>query len=80
MWPINTRVSTIEQMISFEWMFIGALVGMLITSVFRPPPRKIPALPTPGDTEPFITSKGCVKFTSTETECTPTATSLASTI
>jgi hypothetical protein len=67
-------------MISFEWMFIGILVGMLVTSVFRPPPRKIPGLPTPDDSEPFTTTRGCVKFTSSETECTPTATSLASTI
>lgn len=67
-------------MISFEWMFIGAIVGLLVVSVFRPPPRKLPALPTPDDNEPFMTKNGCVKFKSTETECTPTATSLASTI
>lgn len=67
-------------MISFEWMFIGAVVGLLIVSVFRPPPRRIPSLPTPDDNEPFATQNGCVKFKATETECTPTATSLASTI
>lgn len=67
-------------MISFEWMFIGALVGLLVVSVFRPPPRKLPALPTPDDNEPFMTQNGCVKFKASETECTPTATSLASTI
>ena len=61
-------------------MFIGALTGLLVVSVFRPPPRKVPALPTPGDNEPFATQIGCVKFKSSETECTPTATSLASTI
>lgn len=61
-------------------MFIGLLVGLLVVSVFRPPPRKIPALPTPDDNEPFGTQTGCVKFKATETECTPTATSLASTI
>ncbi len=65
-------------MISFEWMFIGALVGLLVVSVFRPPPRKIPSLPTPDNTEPFFTGHGCVKFKSREEECTPTATSLAS--
>jgi hypothetical protein len=67
-------------MISVEWMFIGAIVGLLVVSVFRPPPRKLPALPTPDDNEPFMTKTGCVKFKSMETECTPTATSLASTI
>lgn len=66
-------------MISVEWMFIGLLVGMLVTSVFRPPPRRIPSLPTPDDTESFATQNGCVKFSAIETECTPTATSLAST-
>lgn len=67
-------------MISFEWMFIGALVGLLVVSVFRPPPRKIPTLPSPDNKEPFFTQHGCVKFTAKEEECTPTATSLASTI
>lgn len=66
-------------MISIQWMFIGAIVGLLVVSVFRPPPRKLPALPTPDDDEPFMTQMGCVKFSATETECTPTATSLAST-
>lgn len=65
-------------MISFEWMFIGAIVGLLVVSVFRPPPRKIPTLPTPDNTEPFFTQHGCVKFKVKEEECTPTATSLAS--
>jgi hypothetical protein len=65
-------------MISFGWMFIGALVGLLVVSVFRPPPRKIPTLPTPDNNEPFFTTNGCVKFKSMEQECTPTATSLAS--
>lgn len=65
-------------MISLEWMFVGALVGLLIVSVFRPPPRKIPTLPTPDNIEPFFTTNGCVKFKAKEEECTPTATSLAS--
>lgn len=60
------------------WMFIGALAGLLVVSVFRPPPRKIPTLPTPENTEPFFTKNGCVKFVAKEEECTPTATSLAS--
>jgi hypothetical protein len=65
-------------MISLEWAYIGAIVGLLVVSVFRPPPRKIPTLPTPDNTEPFFTKDGCVKFTAKEEECTPTATSLAS--
>jgi hypothetical protein len=65
-------------MISPGWMFIGAIVGLLVVAVFRPPPRKIPTLPTPDNTEPFFTKSGCVKFKAKEEECTPTATSLAS--
>lgn len=67
-------------MIDFLWLFVGIFVGMLIVSVFRPPPRKLPSLPTPDDEEAFHTGSGCVTFKTTETECTPTATSLASTI
>lgn len=67
-------------MIDFLWFFIGIFVGLLIVSVFTPPPRKLPTLPVPGDEEAFNTGSGCVKFKSIETECTPTARSLASTI
>jgi len=65
-------------MISLPWMFLGALVGLLVVAVFRPPPRKIPTMPTPDNAEPFFTTNGCVKFKSKEEECTQTATSLAS--
>jgi hypothetical protein len=67
-------------MIDFLWLFVGVFVGLLVVSVFRPPPRKLPSLPTPDDKATFNTGSGCVKFEATETECTPTATSLASTI
>jgi hypothetical protein len=67
-------------MLDFFWMFMGVFVGLLIVSVFRPPPRKMAALPTPDDDEPFSTNVGCVRFKAEETECTPVATSLASTI
>lgn len=65
-------------MIDIFWMTIGVFVGLFVVSVFRPPPRKVPSLPTPDNNEPFFTQKGCVKFTAKEEECTPTATSLAS--
>jgi len=65
-------------MISLPWMFLGALVGLLVVAVFRPPPRKVPTIPTPDNVEPFFTANGCVKFKANEEECTPTATSLAS--
>lgn len=63
-------------MFSLTWIFIGALVGLLIVAIFTPPDRKIPALPTPGDDESFHTQSGCVKFKAEEVECMPSATSL----
>lgn len=63
-------------MLSITWIFIGALVGLLIVSVFTPPDRKIPSLPTPDNDESFYTQSGCVKFKAEEVECMPSATSL----
>lgn len=63
-------------MISITWLFIGILVGLLVVSVFIPPNRKVPSLPTPHCTDVFHTENGCVKFKTREVECTPSATSL----
>lgn len=63
-------------MISLFWLFVGAVVGLLMSSVFIPPARKIPALPTPGNDQPFHTESGCVKMVAEEVECMPSATSL----
>jgi len=63
-------------MISLLWVFIGALTGLVLVSVFTPPPRKNPAVPTPTNGDPFHTPNGCVKFKATEVECMPSATSL----
>lgn len=63
-------------MISFLWLFIGAVVGLLLVSVFAPPSRKVPALPTPDSKEIFKTGNGCVKFEAEEVECMPSASSL----
>jgi hypothetical protein len=63
-------------MISLLWMFVGAITGLLLVSVFRPPPHTDPGLPTPDNEEPFHTPHGCVKFDATEVECMPSASSL----
>ncbi len=63
-------------MISLKWLFIGAITGLLMVSVFTPPARNIPALPTPDNEEPFHTEHGCVKMIAEEVECMPSATSL----
>jgi len=63
-------------MISLPWLFVGILVGLLIVSVFDPPKRQIPSLPTPSDTGIFKTKSGCVRVASTNVPCTEKATSL----
>lgn len=57
-------------MLFIFWLFVGFLVGLLIVSVFFPAVRKIPSLPSPGDSEVFQTSTGCVRFKTEEAECT----------
>lgn len=63
-------------MINLFWLFVGAVVGMLLVSVFTPPKRNVPTLPTPDNDSVFKTPKGCVKFTVNEVECTSDSTSL----
>lgn len=63
-------------MISLFWLFVGAITGLVLVSVFTPPPHTTPALPTPDNEEPFHTPHGCVKFEAKEVECMPSATSL----
>lgn len=63
-------------MISWLWMFVGAVTGLILVSVFTPPPRKIMAVPTPDNNKPFHTPNGCVEFEAKEVECMPSATSL----
>ena len=57
-------------------MFIGMLVGLLLTSVFSPPFRKDLDIPTPGRNDVFHTPHGCVKFRTQSVPCTDSATSL----
>jgi len=63
-------------MLSLLWVFGGFIVGLFVVSIFDPPFRTIPSLPTPGSQE-FRTQKGgCVRIISEETECTSDAISL----
>jgi len=58
------------------WVFGGFIVGLFVVSIFDPPFRVVPALPTPG-VSTFRTQKGgCVRIVSEETECTSNAISL----
>lgn len=63
-------------MLSVLWVFIGALTGLLIVSVFSPPARTDMQLPLPGETNHFRTKTGCVRFRTSEVPCTSNATSL----
>ena len=63
-------------MISLLWLFVGPLVGMLIVSVFSPPPRDEKGVPTPNSKHTFHTNTGCVKFKPVEVPCDGKQTSL----
>jgi hypothetical protein len=63
-------------MLDLFWLMIGTITGMLLVSVFTPPNRNVPSLPTPDSEEVFKTAAGCVRFKSSEVECMPSATSL----
>jgi len=63
-------------MISLAWVFVGVLVGLLVVSVFSPPPRDEKAVPTPDSKHPFHTGTGCVRFKAVEVPCNGKQTSL----
>ena len=63
-------------MIDLFWLAIGVITGLLLVSVFTPPNRNVPTLPTPDNDEVFKTPHGCVRFKSEEVECMPSASSL----
>ena len=63
-------------MFSIEWIFVGIIVGLLLVSVFTPPSRKDPRVPTPHTKEVYKTQSGCVKFKTHEVPCSREAMSL----
>ena len=65
-------------MLSLLWLFVGALVGLLIVSVFEPSVRPEMKVPLPNDKSVMRTHTGCVKFSTSEVPCPANATSLAS--
>jgi hypothetical protein len=63
-------------MLSLMWVFGGFIVGLFVVSIFDPPFRAVPSLPSPG-VSTFRTQKGgCVRIISEETTCTSDAISL----
>jgi hypothetical protein len=57
-------------------LFAGVLTGFFVVSIFKPPNRKIPAIPTPGDSESFYTKSGCVRIQAEPVTCSGSAVSL----
>jgi len=63
-------------MLSMPWIFAGAITGLLIVSIFKPPKRQIPIVPTPDDTGLYHTKTGCINIQADEVGCSPNAVSL----
>lgn len=63
-------------MLSVPWLFIGAITGLIIVSVFKPQVRDIPTIPTPSDIGLFHTKTGCINVQALEVDCSPNAVSL----
>ena len=63
-------------MFAIEWIFVGAIVGLLLVAVFVPPARNDMQLPTPFSKDVFRTPSGCVRFKTEEVACSDDASSL----
>ena len=56
-------------MIELRWLVAGLIVGMLLSSVFVPPTRKLKTVPAPNDSSIYHTNTGCIRFISEEVPC-----------
>jgi hypothetical protein len=63
-------------MIELRWLVAGLIVGMLLSTVFIPPTRKMKTVPSPNDSSIYHTDTGCVRFVSEEVPCVQGADSL----
>jgi hypothetical protein len=63
-------------MIELRWLVAGLIVGMLLSTVFIPPTRKMKTVPSPNDSSVYHTDTGCVRFVSEEVPCVQGADSL----
>lgn len=63
-------------MIELRWLSAGLIVGMLLSTVFVPPARKLKTVPAPNDSSVYYTETGCVRFVSEEVPCVESADSL----
>jgi hypothetical protein len=63
-------------MIDLRWFVAGLILGMLLSTVFIPPTRKLKSVPSPNDSSVYHTDTGCVRFISEEVPCVEGADSL----
>jgi hypothetical protein len=63
-------------MIELRWLVAGLVVGMLMSTVFIPPTRKLKSVPAPNDSSVYHTETGCIRFVSEEVPCVDGADSL----
>jgi len=63
-------------MIDLRWLVAGLILGMLMSTVFIPPTRKLKSVPAPNDSSVYHTDTGCVRFVSEEVPCVEGADSL----
>jgi hypothetical protein len=56
-------------MLQLRWIIVGVVVGMLLSTVFIPPTRKVKTVPSPHDNSVYHTDTGCVRFTAVEVPC-----------
>lgn len=56
-------------MLELRWIVVGLVTGMLLSTVFIPPTRKVKTVPSPHDTSVYHTDTGCVRFTAVEVPC-----------
>jgi hypothetical protein len=63
-------------MIDIRWFIAGLILGMLMSTVFIPPTRKLKSVPSPNDSSVYHTDTGCIRFVSEEVPCVQGADSL----
>ncbi len=63
-------------MIDLRWFVAGLILGMLMSTVFIPPTRKLKSVPSPNDSSVYHTDTGCIRFVSEEVPCVEGADSL----
>jgi hypothetical protein len=62
--------------VELPWLFLGLLVGLVISAVAAPPTRKVPRVPEPNDPSVYRTDTGCIRVQASEVPCTAETDSL----